>query len=114
MLFDLFYNSCSFSEMDGRSSKNYLTVIEKSCRKYFMHDNHDVKFIFNEENGTNSENIIGSNLVPDTGTFKQIYKKPRTHGLPEDRAFLHHEYLYEKMHRPLGRSSDDRAIMFAP
>ena len=94
---DLFYNSCSFSEMDGQSAKYYLKVIQKAGRKYFMHDNHDTKFRFKEADGLYSENVIGSDLIPNTNSFKLIYKKPRTHGLPEDRSFVHHEYLYEKM-----------------
>lgn len=93
---DLIYNSCSFSEMDGQSVKYYLKVIEKACRKYFMHDNHDKKLIFKEADGLYSENIIGSDIIPSTNSFKLIYKKLRTHGLPEDKSFLHHEFLYKR------------------
>ena len=94
---DLFYNSCSFSEMDSASSNKYLSIIEKCCRKYFMHDNHDVNFIFQEIDGTVSKNVIGSKLIPDPNNFKLIYKKKRTHGLPEDSTFKSYEYLYEKI-----------------
>lgn len=94
---DVFYNSCSFSEMDKKSSGAYLEIIEKASKKYFMHDNHDYQFSFNYTNEVSSENIIGSRLIPDDSLFKRIYKKPRVHGLPEDRAFTHFEYLYEKI-----------------
>ena len=92
---DLFYNSCSFSEMDGLSSKGYLEIIERSCKKYFMHINHDVVQEFKNPDGSVSRNIIGSDLVPDPCRFKRIYKKPRVHNLPEDRVFKSYEYLYE-------------------
>jgi hypothetical protein len=94
---DLFYNSCSFSEMDSASSRAYLSVIERVCRRYFLHDNHDVVFKFKNHDGTESTNIIGSELVPDSAAFKRIFKKPRVHGLPEDRRYVQYEYLYEKI-----------------
>jgi hypothetical protein len=94
---DLFYNSCSFSEMDAASSRAYLSVIERVCRRYFLHDNHDVVFKFKNHDGTESKNIIGSELVPDPATFKRVFKKPRVHGLPEDRPYVQYEYLYEKI-----------------
>lgn len=96
---DLFYNSCSFSEMDEATSRKYLSVIEKCCRKYFMHDNHESDFNFLKTDGTFSKNIIGSKLIPNSNNFKLIYKKPRTHGLPEDSSFESYEYLYEKFER---------------
>ena len=94
---DLFYNSCSFSEMDGVSSREYLLLIERACRKYFLHDNHDAIFKFRNSDGSTSTNVIGSKLIPNPALFKRIFKKPRVHGLPEDRSFLHFEYLYEKI-----------------
>ena len=93
---DLFYNSCSFAEMDEASSREYLSLIERACRKYFLHDNHDAVFEFRCPDGSTSANIIGSKLIPDPTSFKRIFKKPRVHGLPEDRSFVQFEYLYEK------------------
>ena len=83
--------------MDEKSSNAYLSVINKCCRKYFMHDNHDETFIFKNNDGTISKNIIGSNLIPDKKIFKRIFKKPRVHGLPEDKNYIHYEYLYERI-----------------
>jgi hypothetical protein len=96
---DLFYNSCSFSEMDSASSRKYLSIIERCCRKYFMHDNHENDLSFRQIDGSLSKNIIGSKLVPDLNNFKLIYKKIRTHGLPEDKSFVSYEYLYEKFNK---------------
>lgn len=94
---DLFYNSCSFSEMDGASSREYLATVERACRRYFLHDNHDVVLRFRGSDGSTSSNVIGSELVPDPARFKRVFKKPRVHGLPEDRSFVHFEYLYERL-----------------
>jgi len=96
---DLFYNSCSFSEMDQRSASKYLSIIERCCRKYFLHDNHELELKFKLSDKTYSENLLGSELRPDPNFFKLIYKKPRTHGLPEDASFKHFEYLYEKINK---------------
>jgi hypothetical protein len=93
---DLFYNSCSFSEMDGASSRGYLSVIERCCRKYFLHTNHDSVFEYSNSDGSTSANVIGSKLIPNPALFKRIFKKPRVHGRPEDRSFVQFEYLYEK------------------
>jgi len=94
---DLFYNSCSFSEMDGESSKEYLSIIQRVGSKYFLHDNHDTVLEFKNSDGSISANIIGSKLVPDPVLFKRVFKKPRVHGLPEDKSFTYFEYLYERI-----------------
>ena len=94
---DLFYNSCSFSEMDRASSREYLSIIERASRRYFMHDNHDTTFEFRNPDSSSSVNVIGSKLIPNPALFKRIYKKPRVHGYPDDRSFVHFEYLYEKL-----------------
>ena len=93
---DLFYNSCSFSEMDEVSAREYIAIIERVCRKYLLHDNHDTVFESKNRDGSISLNVIGSKLIPNPALFKRIFKKPRVHGLPEDRSFVHFEYLYEK------------------
>ena len=94
---DLFYNSCSFSEMDAISAKEYLSIIERVCRRYFLHDNHDTVLKFRNHDGSTSVNVVGSELLPNSVLFKRIFKKPRVHGLPEDRSFIHFEYLYERV-----------------
>ena len=62
-----------------------------------MHDNHDTAFEFINPDSSISRNVIGSMLIPNPSLFKRIYKKPRIHGLVEDRSFKHFEYLYEKL-----------------
>lgn len=89
---DLFFNSCSFSEMDAKDSSAYLRLIERAGRGYFMHDNHENRFVFG--GAEPSVNRIGSEMVPQN--FRSVYKRPRAHVLPEDRSIVHFEYLYER------------------
>ena len=83
--------------MDALSAKEYLSLIERVGRKYFLHDNHDYTLEFRSPDGSTSTNIIASDLIPRADLFKRIYKKPRVHGLPEDRPYVQFEYLYEKI-----------------
>lgn len=89
---DMFYNSCSFSEMDAREATGYLQLIERAGRRHFMHDNHESRFVFGGDEP--SVNRIGSEMVPQH--FRCVYKRPRAHGLPEDRGIVQFEYLYER------------------
>jgi hypothetical protein len=94
---DVFHNSCSFSEMDGASSREYLRIIERACRRYFSHINHDTRLTCRNPDGSASMNVIGSELRPDPRKFKRIFKKPRVFCLPEDRRLTgFFEYLYER------------------
>lgn len=96
---DLFHNACSFSEMDRASSREYLRIIERTCRKYFSHINHDIRLKIRNADGSTSENITGSELMPDPDLFKRVFKKPRVFSLPEDRRYNPaYEYLYERIH----------------
>ena len=94
---DLFYNSCSFSEMDREVSGEWMRIIEKSGRKYVMHVNHDKVLKFNYKDGTSTINTVGSKLVPDQKKFKRIFKKPRLHGYPKYKNFEYFHYLYERV-----------------
>jgi putative sugar O-methyltransferase len=96
---DLFHNSCSFTEMDSASSSEYLHIIERACRRYFSHINHELCFEFRNSDGSISHNIIGSKLVPNKTTYKRLFKKPRVFFLPEDElaGATAYEYLYERM-----------------
>ncbi|MCU0914692.1 MAG: putative sugar O-methyltransferase [Planctomycetes bacterium] len=94
---DLFHNACSFSEMDGASSRACLEVIERACRRYLSHINHDTRLPRRDADGTPSLNVLGSELVPDPRRFKRVFKKPRVFCLPEDRCHRgFFEYLYER------------------
>jgi len=93
---DLFYNSCSFSEMSEDAVSEYLQTIERVCRRYFMHDNHETVLSSRMPGEASVQSMVGSRIKLSSESFKRIYKKCRTHGLPEDRYFQHFEYLYEK------------------
>jgi len=94
---DLFHNACSFSEMDRASSTEYLRIIERTCRRYFSHINHETRFRRRNPDGSTSVNAIGSELVPDPQRFRRVFRKPRTFRLPEDRSHAIFEYLYERV-----------------
>jgi putative sugar O-methyltransferase len=74
MTVDLFFNQASFSEMDSRTLTEYINQIERVCKRYLMHINHNKKFTFNEDG------VISSNmpwvLVYSTETFRRIYQHP--------------------------------------
>lgn len=94
---DLLFNSNSFSEMDAAASTHYLTVVNRVCRRYFMHINHETPLVFNYPDGTTSRNAPGSALIPNTAAFKRIYKRPRLFERPEDKPFKSFAYLYERI-----------------
>ena len=81
--------------MDRYSALEYLSVINKSCRGFLLHDNHDKQLKFLNNDGTTSMNLKGSEFIPNEAKFELVYKKLRTHGLPEDHLFKHNEYLYK-------------------
>ena len=99
---DLFFNESSFSEMNRETTEEYVCQIERISRKYFMHINHDAKFLWNE-NGKKLENLPGSQINPDPSRFKRIYKHPRLFARLEDKVFYysnkadHFAFLYERI-----------------
>jgi hypothetical protein len=97
---DLVLNTHSFSEMDESASRHYLGVVNRACRRYFMHVNHERRMEFRQPDGTRSRNALGSELVPDPRAFKRIHRYPSTFGRPEDRPFRLHAYLYEHVRVP--------------
>src|SRR4030042_460460 len=72
---DLFFNQRSFSEMDGKTVLEYVHQIERICRGYFMHINHNKKFTWEVE-GVHTENLPSSSVIPDAKRFKKIYDYP--------------------------------------
>ncbi len=93
---DLVFNSHSFSEMDGETSSHYLSIVNRVCRRYFLHINHEIRLTFKYSDGTTSHNHLGSEMMPDEQHFKRIYKRPRVYGKPEDKPFKSFAYLYER------------------
>ena len=96
---DLFFNSCSLSEMDKQTSLEYLSTINRTCKGFILHDNHDKQLKFINADGTLSINLRSSDFLPSTEKFQLVYKTLRTHGLPEDNLFKHYEYLYKSKNR---------------
>jgi hypothetical protein len=94
---DLVFNTHSLSEMDELASRHYLGVVNRACRRYFMHANHEKRLTFHQPDGTQSRNVIGSELVPDEQAFKRIFRYPSMHSRPEDRPFPMYAYLYERV-----------------
>ncbi len=97
---DLFFNSCSLSEMDYATGEEYLRQIERICKTYLLHINHDAKITWYEGNDKIT-NMIGSEFVPES--FDLIYKEPRLFSLIEDTFVIrwfyqagHYKYLYKK------------------
>ncbi len=97
---DMVFNSCSFSEMDAATSSGYLEVIERVCRGYLFHVNHDTRLTFDSGGEGRSVNKLGSELIPDPKVFKTVFKKPRVFGRPDDRFYPAHEFLYERIDKP--------------
>jgi len=99
---DLFFNSCSFSEMLRRTAEAYLHVIERSCRGYFLHVNHTARFQW-EADGVEYSNLPADELVPDPERFELVDKTPRPFGRIEDESFLrrygahHFVFLYRRV-----------------
>lgn len=107
---DLFFNSCSFAEMNRDTVEEYLRQINRICRKYLMHINHDFKFEW-VDNGKTITNMPGCEIIPDPHRFRRIYKHPRLFARLEDKYMYylheagHFTYLYEKT-RNKNKTSD--------
>jgi putative sugar O-methyltransferase len=91
---DIYFNSCSFSEMDSEETYHYLEIINKNCKGYLIHDNHEDHFHYKGSN--NSKNVIGSNIGQYLDNFELIEKRKRTHRLPDDLNIKHFEYVYKR------------------
>ena len=72
---DLFFNQASFSEMDSRTLQEYLGQIERICKRYLLHANHNRKFTFNED-GAQSSNLPSGEAVLSPEIFRKIYQHP--------------------------------------
>ena len=100
---DLVFNSYSFAEMDSATSSFYLDEVHRICRSDFFHVNHETRFRYTQEDGTESVNLIGSELVPDA-PFSLVWRRPRGFSRPENRGNVGFAYLYRR---------DSRADSFA-
>jgi len=96
---DLFFNSCSFSEMNSATVEEYIHQTERICKRYFMHINHGVKFVWYARDGKKTENVTASQIRPDPRRFKRIYKHPRVFGRLQDKLYQKdfYTFLYERL-----------------
>jgi putative sugar O-methyltransferase len=92
---DLVFNSHSFAEMDGTTVRAYMDVVNRVCRRYFMHINHETRLTFQDPLSGDSSNLLGSEVVPDAG-FRLLDQRPYSVTRPEDRPFTVNSYLYER------------------
>ncbi len=99
---DLFFNDCSFTEMDEHAVVEYFEQIERIGRKYFLHCNHTAQFVWND-NGVITRNLPSDQISPSEEKFKKIHQYNRPFARLEDHVFYrlmkakHYEYLYEKI-----------------
>jgi len=83
---DLFLNQASFSEMNSSTSQEYLSQIERICRRYFMHINHNKLFVWNEA-GKEITNIPSTQLIPSPSRFKKMYQYPWLYTRPVEEIY---------------------------
>jgi len=101
---DLFFNDCSFSEMDSNTVREYFKQIERTCRKYFMHINHNARYTWNYKE-KQTHNLPATEIEPDPKSFKKIYQHYRVFRDRPEKIFYffmkaeHFAFLYEKYNR---------------
>lgn len=102
---DLVFNSHSLTEMDNSSVTEYLNQIDRVCKKYFLHANHE--FSLNENYNYKSKsgiykchvNLNSPEYELPVERFRKVYRMPEiiqngTYGYKEYDYF---EYLYERI-----------------
>jgi hypothetical protein len=100
---DLFFNSCSFSEMDRVTVEEYIRQIQRTCRRYFMHINHNAKFVWHDQK-KEIVNMPSTEIILDPGRFKKLYQHPGLFARLDDIMGLYWYYkakyiafLYERI-----------------
>lgn len=96
---DLFFNNSSFTEMDSETVKEYLRQIERICRRYFMHINHNTKYTWHED-GKETVNMPCTQVIPDPERFKKVYQHPWLLTSPAEELYYKgtgfQAFLYER------------------
>ena len=99
---NLWFNSCSFTEMLRETAQEYLHQIERTCRRFFLHVNHTVHFHWTVGDEV-FENLPADELIPDPNRFELVERAPRPFERIEDRRFLrqhnagHEVFLYQRV-----------------
>lgn len=87
---DVFFNSCSLTEMDEETVREYYRIIALATRHFFMHVNHDDDKIYDKASG--KRHIKISEYELPGGAFKATrFKQAAMH---DERYF---EYLYQRV-----------------
>tara|TARA_Y100000310_G_scaffold177357_1_gene177433 strand:+ start:2202 stop:3380 length:1179 start_codon:yes stop_codon:yes gene_type:complete len=97
---DLFFNSCSLSEMDYATADEYTRQIERICKTYLLHVNHNARLVWYDRDDKIT-NMIADEVVPSG--FNQVYREPRLFSLLEDKFVIqlfykahYYKYLYRR------------------
>ena len=68
-----------------------------------MHINHNVKYVWYDNDGKEILNMSANQIRPDPGRFKKIYQHPRVFARLNDKLFYyyhkagHFAFLYERI-----------------
>jgi hypothetical protein len=96
---DLFFNAASFGEMESEMVSEYISQIERTCRKYFMHTNHTAKFMWSGKDiERKAHNSSSTMIVPTQQQFKKVYQYPEPLYLAREEDRMHLKYYYGAMY----------------
>ncbi len=84
---DLFFNSCSFSEMESGTVRTYLREIERCCTRWLLHVNHTVRLEWND-GGRVMHNLPADEVIPDQEIFELVEETLRPFYRLDDRRYL--------------------------
>ncbi len=98
---DLVFNSHSLTEMDYSTAKEYLKQINRICKKYFLHANHEYGSEYSTSTGKLKKHVVLNDpeFELPKREFKQIYRFPELiqNDGREYKEFDYWEYLYERI-----------------
>lgn len=92
---DIVFNAHGLSEMGTEQINEYMKQINRICKKYFLHFNHDEQSFLEHANtyGVNKDNLLSLHNIQPIG-WKKIGKWLEP--LSESKIINYYEYLYEK------------------
>jgi putative sugar O-methyltransferase len=90
---DLFFNSASFGEMESDMAEEYISQIERICRKYLMHINHTANWQWGETHSS-----LSTELIPSPRLFKKIYQYSELLYLAREEDKILYKYLFRSMY----------------
>ena len=84
--FDLVFNSYSLAEMSKETINHYITNINRLCKNYFLHVNHN-----------KNANVVADNFGVDINIFTLVYKTQALWNYGRNINMDEFEYLYKKL-----------------